>query len=190
MTARDLLRRWVMPLFAGLMLGGCATSSTLHLRPGAGSPDTIALQPLQNLAGVSLRVPELYVGDMLGSGAPIEVDLIDLRLVSEAALLGALRGGQYQLAENARFRLYAAITEYEATTLRKSGRYKMGLLLMLVDVASNTEVARGGAVREFQLFETGPEERGVLGHERFVRRRLEGFTEMLALEALADLGLR
>ena len=49
-----------------LVLSACASSGGLALQPGPDSPDTIDLQPVQNLAGVSLRVPEMYVGDMLG----------------------------------------------------------------------------------------------------------------------------
>jgi len=172
-----------------VLLSACAGPQGLGLQPGADSPDTIFVAPVRNLSGVPLRVPEMYVGDMLGGSDLPDIGMIDLDLVAEAALRGTLRAGDFRLTEPAaRFQVHAAITEYDTSALRATGRYRMGIVLLLIGKAG-LEVARGGAVREFQLFSRPPQEVGALGDERFVRTRIEGFTEALARDALADLGL-
>jgi len=175
-----------------LVLAACASSGGLALQPGPDSPDTIGLQPVQNLAGVSLRVPEMYVGDMLGGDDPLEVQEVDLSLVAQAALLAGLRMQRLAVVTHGqpRFVLYPAITQYDALALRTTGKYRMELTLIMVDTRQDREVARATAAREFLLFEKPPEEGGAMGEARFIRRRLEGFTEALARDALQELGLR
>jgi hypothetical protein len=175
-------------LVAVLLMAACSTTRGLGLKPG--SVDTVAIMPVQNLAGVSLMVPEMYVGDMAGDTDALEIEFIDLGLLAEAALTATLRGGGWQLTDpaEARYHLHAAITEYDATDLRRTARYRMAVVLILVD-QKGREVTRGGAVREFQLFSKPPHDVGALGDERFVRRKLEGFTETLVREAVTKLGL-
>lgn len=177
-------------LVAMMLLAACSTTKGPGLNPGPGSADTVAVVPVQNLAGVSLKVPEMYVGDMAGDTEALEIEFIDLGLLAEAALTATLRGGGWQLRDPgaARYELHAAITEYDATELRRTARYRMGVVLILVDQQGH-EVSRSGAVREFQLFSKPPHDVGALGDERFVRRKLEGFTETLVREAVIDLGL-
>jgi len=173
------------------LLSGCAGPNGLGLRTGTESADTILLEPVANMAGVSLRLPEMYVGDMLGTSDPLEVEEIDLCLVAQAALLGALRANDLRVEATGqtRYALAGAITEYDATDLRRTGRFKMSMLLILHDNNTSREVARGAATREFELFATPPGEQGAMGEQRFIRRKMEGFTEVLAREALKTLGL-
>jgi hypothetical protein len=177
-------------LAAVLLLGACASSGGLGLRAGPESADTIVVLPVKNLSGVSLKVPEMYVADMAGSVGELNVKSIDLGLLAEAALKAALRAEGLRVVESSpRYEMHAAITEYDASELRRTARYRMGVVVMLVDT-KGAEVARGGAVQEFQLFSKPPAETGALGDERFVRRKLEGFTELLVREAVAGMKLR
>lgn len=175
-----------------LLLAACAAPGGMALRPGPDSSDTISLQPVRNLTGVSLRVPEMYVGDMLGGDDPVEVQEVDLALVAQAALMAGLRMDRLAVITQGkpRYVLYPAITLYDALALRTTGKYRMDMTLILVDTRQDREVARGTASREFLLFEKPPEEGGAMGDARFIRRRLEGFTEALARDALNDLNLR
>lgn len=173
------------------LLAGCAGKGGLALKPGPGSGDTIDVPAVRNLAGVSLLVPEMYVGDMLGASDPVEIEEVDLKLVTEAALIGALRAREYQVtAAPGAYSLHGAVTRYEALDVRRTGRFRMAVLLILVDNRTGNEVARGEADREFELFSRPPNEIGSLGDQRFIRRKLEGFTEVLAREALRNLGLQ
>ncbi|MBX3475875.1 MAG: hypothetical protein KF754_16015 [Planctomycetes bacterium] len=170
--------------------GGCAS--------GPGRANTARelegryfVAPVQNLSGVSLRVTELYVGDMLGTADPLEVEEIDLALVTEAALVAGLTLSGRQVTDSAApWRVQAAVTTYDAVDLRRTGRYRMALLVVVVDNATQTEIARGEAVQDFQLFLTPPGELGAIGDQRFTRRKYEAFTETLAREALLQAGLR
>lgn len=177
-------------LLLALALSACAGAGPAELNRGSGSTDTISVSTVQNLSGVSVRVPEMYVNDMLGTSDPLDVEMLDLTLVTEAALVAGLRDGQWPVqGAGAKYLLQAAITEYEARDLRRTGRYRMGLLLILVSEETQREVARADVSRDFQLFATPPGEQGALGDQRFVRRKLEGFTEALARDALRELGL-
>ena len=173
------------------LVAGCATGPEHKTAGVLGPADVIRVETVSNLSGVSVQVPEMYVGDMLGTSDGLDVENMDLRLLTQAALVTALRVRQYRVSDSGATRvLAAAITQWHALDLRRTGRVRMALAVMLVDARSNAELARGQAEREFELFRQPPAEQGTLGDQRFIRRRMEGFVESLAADALRDLGVR
>lgn len=175
-------------VFGLCLLAGCAGGPRAVLGEDT---DTVRVEPVSNHAGVSLRVPEMYMADMLGASDALEVEHFDLALITRAALIAGLRVQDVRTAETgATHTLAAAITQYDAVDLRRTGRFRMTLLLILVNSATGGEIARAETGREFELFSKPPGEQGALGDQRFIRRKMEGFTEALAREALRELGLR
>lgn len=179
-----------------LLLAACGTSRP-PLQRGAFSPDTISVMPVQNLSGVTLKVPEIYLGDSGGEVGRIPVDDIDIALLAEAAVLARIDelGYRANLSDNAgRFRegakyeVHSAITEFDMTELRATGRFRMSMTVMLIESASQVEVARGYSGSEFQLMDLAPDEAGALGEQRFVEDRLQIFTEELARDAVDAAG--
>jgi len=157
----------------------------------AGKADTVHVEKVSNHSGVSLRVPEMYMADMLGASDALEVEHFDLALIARAALMAGLRAHEVRTADTGQnHNLAAAITQYDAVDLRRTGRFRMAMLVMLVDTATGREIARAETSREFELFRKPPGEQGALGDQRFIRRKMEGFTEALAREALRELGLK
>lgn len=170
------------------LLAGCAGGPRAVLQ---GSADSVQVEAVSNHAGVSLRVPEMYMADMLGASDALEVEHFDLTLIARAALIAGLRVHDVQTADSgASHTLAAAITQYDAVDLRRTGRFRMALLVILVHRTTGREIARAEAAREFELFSKPPGEQGALGDQRFIRRKMEGFTEALAREALRQLGVR
>lgn len=172
-------------LLVCLALAAC--SAQQHPSPvPAASP--VRVLPVKNLSGVTLRVPELWLGDAGDRAAELDVELIDLRLLAEAgirarlALIGRETGAS-------RFELHAAISRFDMDELRTSGRITLGLAVVLVDAEQRRVLAESEIVQDFQLMDRGPAETGMLGEQRFIRRRLELFSEELAKAALQELGL-
>ncbi|MCA8936572.1 MAG: hypothetical protein KDB68_10225 [Planctomycetes bacterium] len=179
-----------------LVLAGCATTGgkaagVMQLE------DSAVVMPVRNLAGVPLKVPAVYFGDAVGKGAELDVGEIDLRLLAEAAVYAHLSELGYDVAfdQNAeslktppKYEIHAAITQLDMTHVRRTGRFTMGMTVMLVDAPGQFEVARGSAEREFQLLDIAPDEAGAIGEERFIETRLQTFTEGLAREAIDSAG--
>ncbi|MCC7509021.1 MAG: hypothetical protein IT464_06570 [Planctomycetes bacterium] len=164
---------------------GCAVSGPVSPVP-QGAPVTVL--PVKNLSGVTLNVPELYMGDAGEKAAGLEVDKIDLRLLAEAGLaarLGATGhdpgGGEYEI--------HAGVSVFDMTELRRTGRIKLGLALVVVDSKTQTVIAESEAEQDCQLLDKPPSETGIIGEQRFLRQRLEMFMEALAREALILAGL-
>lgn len=183
-------------LLIPLLLAACA-SRQAPVERGLFSPDTMVVKPVQNLSGVTLKVPEIYLGDAVGRAAELEVDDIDVALLAEAAVYARLDelGYRAELDQNgSRFRdgpkyeVHSAITIFDLTELRQTGHIRMAMTVMLVDAKGQVEVARGEADREFQLLDMAPDEAGALGDQRFIEGRLQIFTESLAREAVDAAG--
>lgn len=179
-----------------LLLAGCATtgsSASAVMQP----EDSALVMPVRNLAGVPLKIPAVYFGDAVGKGAELDVGEIDLRLLAEAAVYAHLSELGYDVAfdQNAeslktppKYEIHTAITVLDMTDVRRTGRFTMGMTVMLVDAAGQFELARGSADREFQLLDIAPDEAGAIGEERFIETRLQTFTEGLAREAIDNAG--
>ncbi|MBK8207274.1 MAG: hypothetical protein IPK87_10885 [Planctomycetes bacterium] len=172
-------------LLLAVLSAGCAVSRPVSPVP-QGAPVTVL--PVKNLSGVTLNVPELYMGDAGEKAAGLEVDKIDLRLLAEAGLaarLGATghepTGGEYEI--------HAGVSIFDMTELRRTGRIKLGLALVVVNGKTQTVIAEAEAEQDCQLLDKPPAETGIIGEQRFVRQRLEMFMEALAREALILAGL-
>lgn len=178
-----------------LVLSGCAATGT-RLDRGLDSSDTIEVVPVKNLAGVSLKVPEIYLGDAVGRAGDLRVRAMDIKLLAEAALYSRLDAmgrrvalkGDGAFPEGASHELHGAVTHFDMTELRATGRFRMAMAVMLIDVGTQTEVARGVAEEEFQLLDMAPDEVGAIGEERFIEARMQIFIESLARSALDDSG--
>ena len=184
----------LLPLL--LLLAGCATNGSRV--PDEVTPEVpMVIMPVRNLAGVPLKIPAIYFGDAVGKGAGLEIDDVDLALLAEAAVYTHLDllGYRVELQQNAaslgaepRYEIHAAITELDMTEVRQTGKFRMAMVVMLVDAAGQFEVARGGAEQEFQLLDVAPDEAGALGTQRFIEGRLQSFTEGLVREAVDSAG--
>jgi hypothetical protein len=183
-------------LLLPLLIAACGTPRPA-LQQGAFSPDTIAVMPVRNLSGVTLKVPEIYLGDSAGEVGAIPMDDVDIALLAEAAVLARLDELGYRVnleanagrfREGVKYEVHSAITEFDMTELRETGRFRMAMTVMLVDAAAQVEVARGYAAGEYQLMDLAPDEAGALGEQRFVEDRLQIFTESLAREAVDAAG--
>ena len=179
-------------LLIALLLTACA-SGREPVRRGVLSPDTLVVMPTQNLSGKPLKVPELYLGDAVGKAAALDVDAIDLALLAEAAVFSRLNelGYRVELEQNAgrfeaspRYEIHSAITEFYMGDTRATGRFRLGITVMLIDAEGQFEVARSSVTQEFQLLDEAPEEVGALGTARFIEQRLQIFTEGLARDAV------
>lgn len=177
------------------LVAGCVAGRA-PLQRGELSPDTMVVRPAQNLTGRPLKVPELYIGDAVGKAADISVESVDLALLAEAAVYARLSelGYRVELAQNVgrlgavpRYEVHTAITEFDMSETRSTGRYRMGILVMLVDARQQREVARSVVTQEFQLLDEAPDEVGALGTGRFIEQRLQIFTEGL-VRAAVDAG--
>ena len=179
-----------------LILAGCATTGS-RLPADVTHDDPMVVMPVRNLAGVPLKVPSIYFGDAVGKGADLEIEDVDLALLAEAAVYTHLDslGYRVELQQNAgklatapRYEIHTAITELDMTEVRQTGKFRMAMVVMLVDAPGQFEVARGGAREEFQLLDVAPDEAGALGTRRFIEGRLQSFTEALAREAVDSAG--
>jgi hypothetical protein len=179
-----------------LLLAGCATT-------GASLPDSVerdapmVVMPVRNLSGVPLKIPSIYFGDAVGKGADLEIENVDLALLAEAAVYTHLDvlGYRVELQQNAdklgaepHYQVHAAVTDLDMTELRRTGRFRMGIVVMLVDAEGQFEITRGEADQEYQLIDVAPDEAGALGTKRFIEGRLQSFTEGLAREAVDSAG--
>jgi len=169
-----------------LALVGCANGG--QYAPAIDPGQTVNIREVRNLAGVPLRVAELYLADAGGAG-DLPVDQIDIALTVQAALMARVRSMGHEVSENGRFELHAAVTEFDMVELRATGRMRMAVAVMLVDSASQEVVSEGEAGQEYQLLERAPDDAGLLGEQRFIRRRLEAFIESLTNVALQRAGL-
>jgi hypothetical protein len=183
-------------LLLPLLLAACGTPRA-PLQRGAFSPDTIVVMPVQNLSGVTLKVPEIYLGDSADTTGVLPIDDIDIALLAEAAVLARLDELGYRVnletnanrfREGAKYEVHSAITQFDMTELRATGRFRMSMTVMLIDAAGQVEIARGYAAGEYQLMDMAPDETGALGEQRFVEDRLQIFTESLAREAVDAAG--
>jgi hypothetical protein len=178
-----------------LLLAACGGPPRVA-ESGLMSPDTIEVVPVKNLAGVTLQVPEIYLGDDVSKAAKLEIENIDLKLLAEAAIYARLDELGYRVAladkqafpNGATYEVHGAITEFDMTEVRSTGRFHMAMVVMVIETETRTEVARGSAEREFQLLDMAPDEVGAIGEQRFVERRLQIFTESLAREAVDAAG--
>lgn len=186
-----------MIVLLALLLAGCVAPSRVA-EPGLLSPDTIEVVPVKNLAGVSLKVPEIYLGDDLRKAMELDVEDIDLKLLCEAAIYARLDELGYRAAlagngafpSGARYEVHTAVTEFDMTELRATGRFRMAIVVIVIETGAQAEVARGASSREFQLLDMAPDEVGAIGEQRFVERRLQLFTETLAREAVNAAGFQ
>jgi hypothetical protein len=64
----------------------------------------------------------------------------------------------------------------------------MAMTVIVVNVETQAEIARGEADREFQLMDMAPDEAGALGEQRFIEGRMQIFVESLAREAVDNCG--
>jgi hypothetical protein len=151
--------------------------------------EAVSVVPVKNLSGVTLRVPELWLGDAGDQAASLNVELIDLRLLAEAGLRAGLQASGHGVHDSARHELHAAITRFDMSQLRSTGRVSIGLAVMLVDSRDSVVLAESEIVRDCQLLDRPPQQTGVVGEQRFIRRRLEMFCESLAREVLLDAGM-
>ncbi|MBX3459945.1 MAG: hypothetical protein KF696_08260 [Planctomycetes bacterium] len=169
---------------AVLLLTACASSGHEPVLP-AGVPARVL--PVKNLAGVTLNVPELYMGDAGEKAAGLEIELIDLRLLAEAGLRAHLRNSGRD-ADTGRHELHGAISVFEMTELRRTGRIRLGLAAVLVDSETQKVLAQTEVVQDCQLLDQPPAETGIIGEQRFIRRRLEVFMQGLTTQAMLELG--
>lgn len=167
------------------LFGACASAPVSPLQPG----EAIHVLPVKNLSGVTLRVPELWLADAGEAAASLEVEQIDLRLLAEAGLRSRLRQRGYLAEAGVKHELHAAISRFDMSSLRRTGRITIGLTVMLVDSGTATVLARAEVEQDCQLLDTPPAEAGVLGEQRFIRRKLESFSEGIAAVALHQLGM-
>jgi hypothetical protein len=152
--------------------------------PGA----SVAVLPVKNLSGVTLRVPEIWLGDAGEKVAGMNFEMIDLRLLAEAGLRARL--GQLEHPTDAgRHELHAAISRFEMNELRRTGRITLGLTVMLIDTQTQEVLAESTSEQQCQLMDRPPAETGIIGEQRFIRKRLELFMEGLARAALLEVGL-
>lgn len=179
-------------LLIALLLAACAGGRP-PLERGMLSPDTMVVLPAQNLSGKPLKVPELYLGDAVGKAAELKVDNIDLVLLAEAAVYARLDelGYRVELEQNAgrfetppKYEIHTAITNFDMSETRSTGRFSMGIVVMLIHAEGQYEISRGTVIQEFQLLDEAPEEVGALGTARFIEQRLQIFTEGLARDAV------
>ncbi|MBZ0136937.1 MAG: hypothetical protein K8I27_11245 [Planctomycetes bacterium] len=179
-------------LLLSLLVAACA-STRQPLERGALSPDTVVVIPTRNLSGRPLLVPEIYLGDAVGKAAHLKVDNIDLATLSEAAVYSRLSELGYRVeleqnvarfAEAPKYEAHSAITVFDMDETRSTGRYRMGIIVMLVRAVDQVEVARGYSEQEFQLLDEAPDEVGALGTARFIEQRLQIYTEGLARDAV------
>lgn len=177
-------RACLLVMLCGLV-GGCALSRPVTPVP-KGAP--VAVLPVKNLSGVTLNVPELYMGDAGEKAAGLEIEKIDLRLLAEAGLAARL-GATGHEPTGGGYEVHAGVSKFDMTELRRTGRIKLGLALMVVDGKTQTVIAESEAEQEYQLLDKPPAETGIIGEQRFVRQRLEMFMEALAREALILAGL-
>lgn len=168
-----------------LALVACASAPVQPLAVG----EAVHVLPIKNLSGVTLRVPELWLSDAGDAAAELEVEQIDLRLLAEAGLRARLMQRGYTAEAAARHELHGAISCFDMSELRRTGRITLGLTLMLVDNRTNAVLADAEVEQDFQLLETPPAQAGVLGEQRFIRRKLESFSESLAAMALTGIGM-
>lgn len=169
-----------------LLVASCTSTQRLGTLP---DNTTIEITPVKNLSGVTLQVPEFYIGDAVGSASSVEQDYLDLTLLTQAALISGLRQRGYQAdTENTEYNIHAAITEFNSKNLRKEGWLTLGLTILIIN-SSGEEITRGEAVLRYQLFTEGPDQLGVLGEQRFVAKRIKAFTETLTNQALQNAGL-
>ena len=183
-------------LLLPLILAACGTTRP-PVERGVFSPDTVVVMPVKNLSGVSLKVPEIYLGDAGGDSGDFPIDDIDVTLLAEAAVLARLEELGYRVdlqqnagrfREGAKYEVHAAITRFDMTEVRETGRFRMAMTVMLVDAAGQVEIAQGQAEGEYQLMDVAPDEAGALGEQRFIEGRLQIFTEGLAREAVDAAG--
>jgi hypothetical protein len=73
--------------------------------------------------------------------------------------------------------------------LRRTGRITLGLAVMLIDTQTQEVLAESTAEQQCQLMDRPPAETGIVGEQRFIRKRLELFMEGLARTALLEVGL-
>lgn len=179
-----------------LLLTACA-SGRAGIQRGAFSPDTLVVLPTQNLSGKPLLVPELYLGDAVGKTTDIKIDNIDLALLAEAAVYSRLDelGYRVELEQNTgrfeappKYEVHSAITDFDMSETRATGRFRMGIVVMLIDAEGQFEVARGTVIQDFQLLDEAPDEVGALGTARFIEQRVQIYTEGLAREAVDAAG--
>lgn len=168
-----------------LLLTACAMTPRQASLP-ANVP--VRVLPVKNLAGVTLTVPELYLGDAGEKAAGIEVEPIDLRLLAEAGLRAHLEQSG-RGADASRHELHAAISSFDMSGVRRTGRIRLGLTVMLVDADAQSVLQQVEVTQDCQLFDQPPAETGVIGEQRFIRKRLEVFMQGLTTQALLELGI-
>lgn len=167
--------------FAAL-LTSCTTAQTSSaLIPGGSAIQVVSVK---NLSGITLQVPELYVGDAVGSAASLKQDILDLTLLAQAALISGLRKRQFKAGtDTAGYKVHAAVTEFDSNSLRSEGWLRLGITVLMINQQGH-EIARGSAAEDFQLFSEGPDKLGALGQQRFIAKRLKAFVESLTNTAL------
>ncbi|MHC4839399.1 MAG: hypothetical protein ACYTDT_00355 [Planctomycetota bacterium] len=177
-------------LFATLIaLSFAACKSAQQHTSNLPAKSDIKVPPVKNLSGVTLHVPEFYIGDAVGSASNVEQDKLDLALLTRAALIAGLRQhGHTAEMTSGDFEAHAAITMFNSKSLRSEGWFEMGVTVIFVD-ADGAEIARGEAESKYQLFTEGPDELGTLGDQRFVAARIKAFTETLTTQALSYAGV-
>jgi hypothetical protein len=168
-----------------LLLAACGGPSRAPALPEG---SRVAVMPVRNLAGVPLKVPELYLGDAGGS-LDIPLGVVDIPLAVEAAMLARVRMRGYEAADGAEYELHGAVTEFDALSLRSKGRVRLGVAVMVVDRDSQQVVREGHAEQDYQLLPEAPDRVGLLGEQRFIRDRLEAFIESLTSMALHRAGI-
>ena len=183
-------------IMIAMLFTACA-SKQLEVEAGIFSADTMVVKPVKNLSGVTLKVPEIYLGDAGGEVAGLDVDDVDIALLAEAAVYARLDelgyrvdldGEESRFNSGPRYEVHSAITLFDMTELRQTGNIRMAMAVVLVDAKTQVEVGRGTSDREFQLLDMAPDEAGALGEQRFIEARLQIFTESLARDAVDDAG--
>ncbi len=178
------LAKHLPAILALLVLAAC---SSVQRQPPVPSGTSIAVLPVKNLSGVTLRVPEIWLGDAGEKVAGMNFEMIDLRLLAEAGLRARL--SQQHPIEPGRHELHAAISRFEMNELRRTGHITLGLAVMLIDTQTHEVLAQSNAEQDCQLMDRPPAETGIVGEQRFIRKRLELFMEDLASKALLEIGL-
>jgi hypothetical protein len=184
-TGFEAKRLSLPALLLALLLGACASAPVSPLPPG----EAVHVLPVKNLSGVTLRVPELWLADAGEAAAGLEVEQIDLRLLAEAGLRSRLLQRGYVAEAGATHELHGAISRFDMSGLRRTGRITIGLTVMLVDAGTANVLASAEVEQDCQLLDTPPAEAGILGEQRFIRRKLESFSEGIAAVALQELGM-
>jgi len=175
-----------------LLIAACGTTRP-EIERGLLSPDRLLVKPVKNLSGVNLKVKELYLGDAVGKASELRVDDIDVALLAEAAVFSRLDELGYRVfmepaKDDCRYEVHGAITAFDMTEVRQTGRFSMAMTVIVVNVETQAEIARGEADREFQLMDMAPDEAGALGEQRFIEGRMQIFVESLAREAVDNAG--